>query len=310
MLAYAIKRVLQFIPTVIAVTLILFLLLNVIPGDAALVSGGLRVKVDKETMEQMRHKMGLDKPMHIRYFNYLLDLTKGELGRSYLGNQKVSTMVGPRVWPTLKLISLAMFISIVLGIPLGFFSALRQGSWMDTLTMVGAVSGISLPQFWLGLLLMYFFSVSAGLLPTSGYGNGELKYLILPAFTLGIGNTALMARTTRAAVIEILSADYIRTAQSKGLSEFLVNRKHVLRNALILILTTAGLQFGTMIGESAIVEKLFGWPGIGSLLVDSIFQRNIPITQACVLIIVLVFLVVNLVVDLLYGLIDPRISYK
>jgi peptide/nickel transport system permease protein len=176
--------------------------------------------------------------------------------------------------------------------------------------MVGAVSGISVPQFWLGLLLMFFFAVQLRVLPATGYGDGDFKHLILPAFTLGVGYMALLARTTRAAVVEILTTDYIRTARSKGLSEFLVNRKHVLRNTLILVLTTAGLQFGALMGQTVIVEKLFSWPGIGSLLVDSIFQRDIPVTQGCILVIILVFLLVNLVVDLMYGLIDPRIQYS
>ena len=176
--------------------------------------------------------------------------------------------------------------------------------------MVGAVSGVSIPQFWLGLLLMYFFSVKIHLLPTSGYGDGSLKNLIMPAVTLGVGYMALLARTTRAAVVEIHTTDYIRTARSKGLSELLVNWKHVLRNTMILVLTTAGLQFGALMGSTVIVEKLFSWPGIGSLLVDSIFQRDIPVTQGCILLVILVFLVVNLSVDLLYGIIDPRIKYE
>jgi peptide/nickel transport system permease protein len=196
------------------------------------------------------------------------------------------------------------------GIPLGFVSSLRQGSLLDTVSMVGAVSGVSIPQFWLGLLLMYFFSVYLRILPTTGYGGGDLKHLLLPAVTLGVGYMALLARTTRAAVVEIQTEDYIRTAHAKGLSELRINRKHVLRNTLVLVLTTAGLQFGALMGQTVIVEKLFSWPGIGSLLVDSIFQRDIPVTQGCILVIIVVFLVVNLVVDLLYAAIDPRIDYK
>jgi len=204
----------------------------------------------------------------------------------------------------------AMLIALGFGIPLGFFSALRRGSWLDTFSMVGAVSGVSIPQFWLGLLLMFLLAVKIPLFPTSGYGDGALRHLILPAVTLGVGYMALLARTTRAAVVEILTTDYIRVARAKGLSEFLVNRKHVLRNALILVSTTAGLQFGSLIGQTVIVEKLFSWPGIGSLLVDSIFQRDIPVIQGCVLCIILVFLLVNLAVDLLYAFIDPRIEYQ
>ncbi len=310
MLAYALRRLLQFIPTIFVITLIMFLLLNVLPGDATLMAGGLRKEVDAKVMETMRRQFGLDKPLYQRYLLYVKDLVTGDLGVSFLRREKVNRLVGQRVWPTLKLALMAMAIAVGVGIPLGFFSALRQGSLLDTASMVGAVSGVSIPQFWLGLLLMYFFSVYLRILPTTGYGGGDLKHLLLPAVTLGVSYMALLARTTRAAVVEVLTADYIRTARAKGLSELRVNRKHVLRNTMVLVLTTAGLQFGALMGQTVIVEKLFSWPGIGSLLVDSIFQRDIPVTQGCILVIIVVFLVVNLAVDLLYAAIDPRIEYK
>jgi peptide/nickel transport system permease protein len=237
-------------------------------------------------------------------------LMRGDLGRSFLRRDPVNLLVIERIVPSLKLAVAAMIVALGLGIPLGFFSALRQGSWLDTFSMVGAVSGVSMPQFWLGLLLMYALAVALPLLPTSGYGDGNLKHMVMPAFTLGVSYMALLARTTRAAVVEIKSADYIRTARAKGLAEIVINRKHVLRNALILVLTTAGLQFGALIGNTVVVEKLFSWPGVGSLLVDSIFQRDIPVTQGCVLLIILSFLLINLAVDLLYALIDPRIEFR
>jgi len=311
MFAYAIRRLIQFIPTILGISLILFLLLNVLPGNAALMAAGSQDRdIDPKYVERMKKEWGLDKPIYIRYLIYLKDLSQGNLGLSFLRREPVNKLIAARFWPTLKLAIAAMLIALALGIPLGFFSALRQGTWLDTFSMVGAVSGVSIPQFWLGLLLMYFFSVKVQLLPTSGYGDGSLKNLILPAITLGVGYMALLARTTRAAVVEIHTTDYIRTARSKGLSELLVNWKHVLRNTMILVLTTAGLQFGALMGSTVIVEKLFSWPGIGSLLVDSIFQRDIPVTQGCILLVILVFLVVNLAVDLLYGVIDPRIKYE
>ena len=310
MLAYALRRLLQFIPTIFVITLIMFLLLNVLPGDATLMAGGLRKEVDAKVMETMRRQFGLDKPLYQRYLLYVKDLVTGDLGVSFLRREKVNRLVGQRIWPTLKLAIMAMAIAVGVGIPLGFFSALRQGSLLDTASMVGAVSGVSIPQFWLGLLLMYFFSVVLRILPTTGYGGGDLAHLLLPAVTLGVGYMALLARTTRAAVVEVLTADYIRTARAKGLSELRINRKHVLRNTMVLVLTTAGLQFGALMGQTVIVEKLFSWPGIGSLLVDSIFQRDIPVTQGCILVIIVVFLIVNLGVDLLYAAIDPRIEYK
>ena len=311
MAAYALRRLLQFIPTIVGVTLILFLLLNVLPGNAALMAGGPQeTNVDATYIELMKKEWGLDKPLYVRYLDYMGKLLVGDLGKSFLRRESVSGLLASRIWPTLKLAVVAMGVAVCLGVPLGFYSALRQGSWQDSVSMVGAVSGVSLPQFWLGLLLMFFFSVKLPVLPPQGYGDGALSNIILPGFTLGVGYMALLARTTRAAVVEILNTDYIRTARAKGLPAITVNRKHVLRNALILVLTAAGLQFGGLMGHTVIVEKLFSWPGVGSLLVDSIFQRDIPVTQGCIFFLIVVFLLVNLAVDLLYAVIDPRIDYR
>jgi peptide/nickel transport system permease protein len=296
---------------ILAISLITFVLLNVLPGNAALMAAGVQDRgLDAKFVEQMMKRWDLDKPLHVRYWLYLKNLARGDLGLSFLRREPVGEVIRARLWPTLKLALAAMLIAIGLGIPLGFLSALRRGSWLDALSMVGAVSGVSMPQFWLGLLLMFLLSVKLRLLPTSGYGEGGLAHLILPAITLGVGYMALLARTTRAAVLEILNADFVRTAAAKGLSRLMVHSKHVFRNALILVLTTAGLQFGSLMGQTVIVEKLFSWPGIGSLLVDTIFQRDIPVVQGCVLLIIVIFLVVNLAVDVLYALIDPRIEYQ
>jgi peptide/nickel transport system permease protein len=311
MFAYSIRRLLQFIPTILGVTLIVFLLLNVLPGNAALTAMAEGDRgLDPTYVEAMKQLWGLDKPLHVRYFDYMRKLAQGDMGRSFLRRDPVRGLVLERVEPTLTLAVAAMGIALGLGIPLGFLSALRQGRWLDTTAMIGAVSGVSMPQFWLGLLLMYALAVALPLLPTSGYGDGGLRHLLLPAFTLGVSYMALLARTTRAAVVEIKLADFIRTARAKGLAEIVINSKHILRNALILVLTTAGLQFGALIGNTVIVEKLFSWPGVGSLLVDSIFQRDIPVTQGCVLLLILGFLVINLTVDMLYVMIDPRIEYR
>jgi ABC-type dipeptide/oligopeptide/nickel transport system permease component len=311
MLRYAVRRLLQFVPTILAISLLLFGLLNVLPGNAALMAGGAEDRgVDAKYVEQMRQQWHLDEPVYVRYGLYVGGLARGDLGRSFLRREPVAGLILARLWPTLKLALAAMLVAVAVGVPLGFLSALRRGSWLDAASMIGAVSGVSVPQFWLGLLLMFFLSVKAGLLPTSGYGDGRVPHLVLPALTLGIAYMALLARTTRAAVLEILGADYIRTAEAKGLSRFAIHRKHVLRNALVLVLTTAGLQFGSLVGQTVIVEKLFSWPGVGSLLVDTIFQRDIPVVQGCIMLIIVVFLVVNLAVDLLYALIDPRIEYR
>ena len=309
MLAYTVRRLLQFIPTIIGISLIMFCLLNVLPGNAALMAGGKR-ELAPELIEQMKKDWGLDKPLYVRYLTYMKDLAHGDLGKSFLRQEKVNTLLASRIWPTLRLAVTAMAIALALGILLGFFSALKQGTWWDSASMIVAVSGVAMPQFWLGLLFMLFFSAKVNWFPTSGYGDGDFMHLVLPAVTLGLGSMALLARTTRAAVLDVLEEDFIRTAKSKGLGSVLINRRHVFQNTLVLILTTAGLQFGGLIGQTVIVEKLFSWPGLGSLLVDSIFLRDIPVIQGGILMIILAFLIVNLVVDLLYCVIDPRIKYQ
>ncbi|NNF98810.1 MAG: ABC transporter permease [Desulfobacteraceae bacterium] len=308
MFAFIIRRILQFIPTVIGISFIMFVLLNVLPGSAALMTGGKEI-LSPEIVKKLEKKWGLDKPFHVRYLNYMVGLAKGDLGTSFIRGDKVRDIIGNRLWPTLKLAVAALAIACFIGIPLGFYSAVKQGTWVDTVTMVGAVSGVSMPQFWSALLLMYLFSVVLRWLPTFGYGNGDLKNLILPAVTLGIGYMALLARTTRAAVVEVLSQDYIRTAHAKGLSVLFINGKHVFRNTMVLILTTIGMQFGSLMGETVVVETVFSWPGIGSLMVDSIFLRDTPVTQGCIMLIIFVFMSVNLSVDILYSVVDPRIRY-
>jgi len=202
-----------------------------------------------------------------------------------------------------------MVFAITVGVTLGFFAALRPGSLLDTASMVGAISGLSLSQFWFGLMLMYLFALQLKWLPSFGYGDGGLTHVILPAVALGVGPMALLARTTRAAVLDVLNADFVRTARSKGMSERRVVEWHVLRNALVLVVTIVGLQFGSLMGQAVVVEKLFSWPGVGSLLIDSVFQRDIPTVQGCILMIVIFFLLINTLVDLAYVVIDPRIRY-
>lgn len=309
MRSFAIRRILQFIPTILGITLIMFLLLNVIPGNAALSSAG-RLELGADVVEKLKADLQLDKPAYVRYFNYVGRLAQGDMGQSYLRRYDVADVVFARLWATLKLAFSAMAIAIALGVPLGFVAALRQGAWPDRLATVVAVVGVSIPQFWLGILLMFTFSYMMRLLPTSGYGDGAFANLVMPAVTLGIGYSALLARITRAAVVEVLSADYIRTARAKGLSEFKISYKHVFRNAFVLILTTAGMLFGSLIGQTVVVERVFSWPGIGSLLVESIFQRDIPVAQGCLLVIVMVFLIVNLLVDILYNVINSQIDFK
>lgn len=310
MLLVLARRLASVIPTMLAVVALIFLLFSVLPGS--FISGmgdDGRTTIDPAVMERMRKEMGLDDPLPTRFAKYVANVAVGNLGISFRTREPVTALIGPRVWPSLKLVFAAMTFAIVVGVTLGFFAALKPGGVLDTAAMVAAISGLSLSQFWFGLMLMYLFALTLKWLPSFGYGDGGLTHLILPAVALGVGPMALLARTTRAAVMEVLNADFVRTARSKGMSERRVVEWHVLRNALVLVVTIVGLQFGSLMGQAVVVEKLFAWPGVGSLMVDSVFQRDMPAVQGCILMIVLFFLVINTLVDLAYVVIDPRIRY-
>jgi ABC-type dipeptide/oligopeptide/nickel transport system permease component len=308
MLAFAFRRTLQSFPTVAAVALVVFVLFSVIPGSIATsMSDDGRGAMDAEVVERMRKELGLDDPVYVRFGNYIAKLAVLDLGVSFRTREPVSQLLAKRLWPTLQLVVAAMTLAILIGVPLGFLAAMRPGGIIDTVSMLVAVSGLAIAKFWLGLLLMYLFALKLGWFPTFGYGGWW--YLVLPAVTLGVSPLALLARTTRAAVLEVVNADFVRTARSKGMSETRVVRWHVLRNVAVIVLTTLGLQFGSLMGQAVVVEKLFSWPGIGSLLVDSVFQRDIPAVQGCILLIVLCFLIVNMLVDIACAAIDPRIKY-
>lgn len=306
MLSFLFRRLLQTIPTVLAVVALVFVLFSVVPGS---IVSSMSDDADPQVELRMKKQLGLDDPVYVRFGAYMAKLATGDFGTSFRTREPVTFMIAKRIWPTLQLIFTAMAFSVVIGVPLGFIAALKPGGIVDTLAMVVAVSGLSIAKFWLGLVLMYLFALKLGWLPSFGYGDGGLKYLILPAVTLGVSPMALFARTTRAAVLEIMTADFVRTARSKGMSETRVVKWHVMRNALVIILTTVGLQFGALMGQAVVVEKLYSWPGIGSLLVDSVLQRDIPAVQGSILVVVLSFLAINLLIDLLYGVIDPRIRY-
>ncbi|WP_439499083.1 ABC transporter permease [Bosea sp. (in: a-proteobacteria)] len=310
MLSFVFRRLLQAIPILLAVAGLIFLLFSVIPGNFATsqMADG-RTVVDAEAVARMNKQFGLDQPVATRFVKYVGQLATLDLGTSFRTRQPVWHLIGERLWPTLQLAFASMLFAIVIGVPLGFLAALRPGSWVDMGSMVIAVSGLSLPKFWLGLMLMYLFALTLGWLPSFGYGDGSLRNLILPSVALGVAPLALLARTTRAAVLEIMNADFVRTARSKGMSERRVVQWHLARNALVIVLTTVGLQFGSVIGQAVVIEKLFAWPGLGSLLVDSVSLRDIPVVQGCILVIVLFFLLVNMLVDVLAALIDPRIRY-
>jgi peptide/nickel transport system permease protein len=308
MLAFAFRRTLQSFPTVAAVALVVFVLFSVIPGSIATsMSDDGRGAMDAAVVERMRKELGLDDPVHVRFAHYVAKLAVLDLGVSFRAREPVSQLLAKRLWPTMQLILASMGFAMVIGVPLGFVAAMRPGGVIDAASMVTAVSGLSIPKFWLGLLLMYLFALKLGWFPTFGYGGWW--YLVLPAVTLGVSPLALLARTTRAAVLDVVNADFVRTARSKGMSEARVVRWHVVRNVAVIVLTTLGLQFGTLMGQAVVVEKLFSWPGVGSLLVDSVFARDIPAVQGCILLVVVFFLVVNTLVDIACAAIDPRIKY-
>jgi ABC-type dipeptide/oligopeptide/nickel transport system permease component len=309
MLAFAFRRTLQSFPIVAAVALVVFVLFSVIPGSIATsMSDDGRSAMDAEVVERMRKELGLDDPVYVRFANYVTKLAVLDLGVSFRSREPVSQLLSKRLWPTLQLIVAAMGFAILIGVPLGFVAAMRPGGAIDAVSMFAAVSGLSISNFWLGLLMMYLFALKLGWFPTFGYGGWY--YLVLPAITLGVAPLALLARTTRAAVLDVVNADFVRTARSKGMSETRVVRWHVLRNVAVIVLTTLGLQFGTLMGQAVVVEKLFSWPGLGSLLIESVFQRDIPAVQGCILVLVLFFLIVNTLVDIACAMIDPRIKYS
>ncbi|MGH6762591.1 MAG: ABC transporter permease [Phyllobacterium sp.] len=304
------RRLLQSLVTVIAAVTLIFLLFSVIPGTFVSSLAGDKRDIDPKVLARIEAQLGLNDPLPQRFANYVGGLVQGDLGTSFATQRPVTDVLAARIAASFKLACAAIAFAVLVGLPLGFVAATRQGTWLDTTAMMTAVSGLSIPGFWFGLLAMYLVSLKLGWLPTFGYGNGGIRHLILPALTLGIAPMALLARTTRAAVLETMNADFIRTARSKGNSEIRVVTRHMARNAFVLILTTIGLQFGSMLGGSVVIENLFAWPGIGALLTQSVSMRDIPMVQGCILLIVLFFLVINTLVDIAYLLIDPRIRYR
>jgi peptide/nickel transport system permease protein len=280
-----------------------------------MLSSNPHITPDAETIAQLRAQYGLDKPLMTQYMIFLRNLFKGDLGTSVYTQQPVVTAIAERMPATIQLALAALIISTAIAIPLGVISAVRQYSWVDHLCLVGSLIGISMPSFWLGLLLMLVFSLKLRWLPLSGMGyfyNGlgdVLRHLVMPATTLGFGMAALLARVTRSSMLEVLGQDFIRTARAKGLHEKMVVYRHALRNAFIPILTVSGMQFGYLLGGSVIIETIFSWPGIGRLAVNAIMNRDLAVVQGTVLVFTLLFILINLVVDILYAAIDPRIQY-
>jgi peptide/nickel transport system permease protein len=305
MLSYTFRRILIAIPSLFGVLVVVFLMVRLAPGDPALYLAG--EFADQATIERIRARFGLDRPMHEQFGIYLVRMSQLDLGRSTRTNRAVTEDLRQFFPNTVELAVAAIIVAFLIGVPAGILAAVRQNTWADAFVMLGALVGVSMPVFWFGLLAILFFSVQLGWFPVAG--RGTLTHLVLPAVTLGVSSMAIIARMTRSAMLEILGQDYVRTALAKGLQTRAVILKHSLRNALIPVITVVGLEFGTLMAGAVLTETVFTWPGIGRLLVTSILARDYPVVQGAVLLIATTFIIINIVVDLIYAFIDPRIRY-
>ncbi|ACA41695.1 nickel ABC transporter permease [Lysinibacillus sp. fkY74-1] len=304
MTLFILKRLAQIIPVTLGVTLVVFLIMQMIPGDPAIILAG--EGASQETVNELRENLGLNKPLAIQYTDYIKNLLQGDMGHSLKNNQPVFEEITARLPITIELAFYSILITIVLGLIAGIISAIRPYSFMDVGLMIVALLGISLPSFWLGILLMYVFSVQLHWLPVAGWESA--KHIILPAVTLGAGGAAIVARMTRSSMLEVVHQDYIRTAKAKGLKGYIIILKHALRNALIPVITVVGLQFGSLLGGTVLVESVFAVNGLGRMIVDAIRTRDIPIVQGGVLVASLIFVFINLFVDILYRIFNKRMD--
>lgn len=308
MVRYTLSRLLALVPVLLGVSLLAFLLANLAPGDPAELA--LSQGDQEPTLAEIaakREELGLNDPMPVRYVRWLGDVVRGDMGLTYIDRVPVLPELTRRIPATVKLASAALLLALVLGISIGTVTAVYRGTVFDEAGRVLALLCASLPSFAVAIILIYAFAVMLRLLPVAGYGDGDPRNLVLPAISLSVFTMGALVRLTRASVLEVLGQDYIRTAYAKGLGKAAVVLKHALRNALLPVVTVAGTQFGQLLGGAAIVETIFAWPGVGKLVVDSIYARDYPIIQGFVLLAGLTFVLVNLGTDLLYAVIDPRI---
>ncbi len=304
MAKYILKRIIALIPVIFGVTLVVFLIMQLAPGDPArMIAGEL---ASPEQVNELREEMGLNDPILVRYFNYMVDFFHGDLGESYFKHRAVMDEIMDRFPYTAKLAAVAVVLTIVMSIPIGITAAVRQNSIFDNLSLVVTLFGISMPVFWLGLLLIILFSLRLGLLPTGGADTW--KGYVLPAFCLAFSNMSTVARTTRSSMLETIRQDYVRTARAKGVSKRKVIRKHAFRNALIPTITVIGIQISQLLGGSVVVETVFAWPGVGRLMIESINSRDTPLVLGCIVMLTIIFSLLNLVIDLCYGFFDPRVK--
>lgn len=291
----------------VIVSIISFLFVHLTPGDPIRILYGN--ELDAATYELLKEKEGFNDPLYVQYFRYVGSVVlDGDFGTSYRTKANVSDEIFRRFSYTLLLTFASMIWAVIIGLFVGIVSAVKRNSWMDRIGMVSAITALSVPEFWFGLMLMQIFAVQLGWFPTSG--SGTFRHLILPSLTLGLGVAAIIARFTRSSILEVLREDFVRTAKAKGQKEWTIVLTHVLRSALIPVVTMTGLQFGFLLGGAVVVEQVFSWPGLGSYLIDSILTRDYPVIQALIMLFSVQFLVVNLIVDISYGLLNPQIRYE
>ena len=293
--------------TLLASIIAVSLLIHVVPGDPVTMMMQHSGSATPETIENARRALGLDQPVWQQTLNYLGNILQGDFGRSIFNAKPVTTLLLDRLPNTLALAFTSMLIAVAIGLPLGFYAAYRRGTWVDNVLMVVAVFGVSIPSFWLGLLLLLFFSLTLELLPIA---SGDYRSLPLPAITLGLTYSAIIARMTRSAMIEVFAEDYIRTARAKGLPESIVLRRHALKPSLIAVVTIVAVVFGYLMGGAVVVENVFSWNGLGRLALDAILQRDYPVIQGFIVIFAIVILIISIVMDLAYAWLDPRITYS
>lgn len=311
MTKYIIRRLLQTIPVLIGVSLLVFSLIHLIPGDAAQVIAG--EGASEQTVEQIREKLGLNEPLHVQHGTYVGNVLQGDFGESIRSGRPVSEEISSRFWVTVELAVYATILAVFIGIIAGVISAVRHSTWVDTTVMILALFGLSMPNFWLGLMLIQWFAIGSEWLPEfltmrpSGWGD-TWRQMVLPVIALGTGGAAIIARMTRSSMLEVIGQDYIRTARAKGVSERVVVYRHALKNALIPVVTVIGLEFGAFLGGAVITETIFAINGMGRLTIQAIQERNFPVVQGTVLVISLLFVLVNLVVDISYRFLNKRID--
>jgi peptide/nickel transport system permease protein len=300
------RRLAIVIPTVVGAVTLVFFFLHMIPGDPVEVMlGETAQQADKD---QLRKELGLNLPLHIQYGRFIAGVFQGDLGDSYFYRRPVTQVIVERAPATVELALAAFLVAGLIAVPLGIVAALREGTTVDNASVIFSLLGVSMPNFWLGPLLIILFSIQLGWFPVSG--RGGVGSLVLPAITLGTALAAILSRMTRASLLERLGEEYLTVARAKGLPEWKVILKHALRNALIPVITVMGLQFGALLSGAIITENVFSWPGIGTLLINAIEARDYPLVQGCILFISLSYVLVNLMTDLLYGWVDPRIRLR